>query len=162
MAFYRPVLEHYAALNNKISVAIRKSPSQKTFAFGVAIGPEVQRMLRLKSGDRIEVLWGTDEDAGSIIIQRAEGAQGGFLRYRGKKSSPSLSTNLGNMPRLPISGPERTKWTLDIKIRPSIRLDWTPYPETGIARAAKVALPREWFTIEAGALPFRTYGGKAA
>lgn len=163
MAFYRPVLEHYAALNNKVAVAIRKSRSMKVPSLSVAIGPEIQRLLRVKNGDRMEVLWGTDDDAGSILLQRAETDQGGIMRFRSNKtSSPSLHTHVGNMPRTPITGPNRTKWMLKIEVRSSIRLDWEPYPATGIARAVRVTLPKDWFTIEAGALPFRTYGGKAA
>ena len=162
MAFFRPVLEHHKAMSAKVSVSIRKAASQKVHQLKLRIGEMPLQALRLSKGDRIEVLWGSGSDAGRILIQRAQGKAGGFLRHCGRSTSPTLEVNLGNLPRLPIASDDRKRWTLRMENHAPVRLDWEPYPRTGPVQGLQVTLPQSWWLIEDGAGAFRAYSGRAA
>lgn len=155
MAFFRPVLEHYKAMSGQVSVSILKARSQKVHLFKVRLGEAPRQALHVKAGDKIEALWGTGSDAGKILIQKAASSTGGRLRHCGRSTSPTLEASLGNMPRLPIMGDGRQRWTLQIAVYPAVRLDWEPYPATGAVQGLMVALPREWWAIEDAGHPLK-------
>ena len=163
MPFFRPILEHGRSVSTKVSVSIAKAPSQNRHQLRVRIGDAACKALHVGKGDRIEALWGAGADAGKILIQRAQSAQGACLRPCGGANSATMEVALGNMPRLPIASEDRKRWSLKIAVQKAVRLDWEPYPRNGPVQGLMVTLPASWWQIEDGAGAFRAYaGGRAA
>jgi hypothetical protein len=111
----------------------------------LSIGPGVARTYGLVPGTRVKILWGRDQDAGSILVAKVE-VGGAALRLPGNVKTGALSTVVGCLPESPIADHRQAQWRLRSGTMDPAKVAPKPY-QGGAGFVLK--LPQSWWDLEA-------------
>jgi hypothetical protein len=124
-----------------VVVSMMKAPSSNVAALRIRLGRLAEQAFGVREGQSLELLCGTEEQAGWVLVRPAE--EGATLL----RQKNVLEITLGHLPVAPLPGPAGVRWTLEHRRRPAVPQPegkWRFEPaEGGLA----VELPREWWSV---------------
>ena len=142
MPYIRIMCQHHLANNPttcKVSLTSLSGRSKAKVGLRCVLGADVLATIGAKSGDRLELLWGSGPEAGSVCIVRSDV---GVVAKRDPSTTPDVAiTTFVNMPKESLRGEDGSEWKLATQPRPAQPVRWTN-GENGIV----ICLPSEWWT----------------